>query len=66
MLKVVGVDGTGRYPDSSGHICVNLGGTAEAISSRPCFIRDGSFFGAPSMGVVYRVRVPNCEGRSNS
>ena len=44
MLKVVGVDGTGRYPDSSGHICVNLGGTAEATSSRPCFIRDGSFF----------------------
>jgi len=26
----------------------------------------GDFFGAPSMGVIYRVEVPNCEGRSNS
>ncbi len=24
------------------------------------------FFGVPGMGVIYRVRVPNCEGRSNS
>lgn len=54
MLKLVGVDGTGRYPDSSGHFCVNLGGTAEATSSRPCFIRDGSFFVFPESSPVIR------------
>ena len=26
----------------------------------------GFFFGVPGMGVIYRVQVPNCEGRSNS
>jgi hypothetical protein len=41
------MDGTGRYPGTSGHVfCANLGGTAEAdISSRPLFKQGmGAFF----------------------
>lgn len=49
----VGVDGTGRYPDSEwAHHCVNLGGTAEANeSSRPLLSREEGFFYLYSAGV---------------
>lgn len=41
----VGADGTGRYPDTSGHLNANLGGTAEACKlSSLVFTRDGGFF----------------------
>ena len=30
------------------------------------FVPASFLFSAPGMGVIYRVQVPNCEGRSNS
>lgn len=53
MLKLVGMDGTGRYPDSSGHVMCQFGWNRGSYKlSSLVFLGTGVFLCFPSIPLI--------------